>query len=258
VRRVTDYDAVAAGYDLRYRHYDYRAIGDALSAFLGAGPPGTLSAILEVGCGTGHWLRSMAGRAGRVAGIDPSAEMIARAAGSGAVLVRARAEALPWAGQAFDRLVCLNALHHFNDRDAFFAEARRVLTPGGGLLSVGLDPHADRDTWWVYDYFPETRRIDLARYPAVRTLRGELVRADFSWSESSEVEVFEHVVSAADAFERGLVSRHFSSQLAVLSDEEFDAGVTRIRDGMAEATREGRELMLASELHLFATTGWLR
>jgi SAM-dependent methyltransferase len=254
VGRVTDYDALAAGYDLRYRHYDYRAIRDALSAFLGAGP---LSGVLEVGCGTGHWLREMAGRAGRVAGIDLSAEMIARAVGSGAMLVRARAEALPWAGQAFDRLVCLNALHHFTDRDAFFAEARRVLTPGGGLLSVGLDPHADRDTWWVYDFFPETRSIDLARYPAVRTLRGELVRADFSWSESCEVEVFEHVVSARDALDRGLVSRHFSSQLAVLSDDEFDAGVARIRDGMAEAAREGRELTLASELHLFATTGWL-
>jgi SAM-dependent methyltransferase len=254
VRRVTDYDAVAAGYDLRYRHYDYRAIRDALSAFLGAGP---LSAVLEVGCGTGHWLREMAGRAGRVAGIDLSAEMIARAVGSGAMLVRARAEALPWAGQVFDRLVCLNALHHFTDRDAFFAEARRVLTPGGGLLSVGLDPHADRDRWWVYDFFPETRAIDLARYPAVRTLRGELVRADFSWSESCEVEVLEHVVSARDALDRGLVSRHFSSQLAVLSDDEFDAGVARIRDGMAEAAGEGRELTLESELHLFATTGWL-
>jgi SAM-dependent methyltransferase len=254
VRRVTDYDAVAARYDLRYCHYDYQAIRDALSAFLGAAP---LPAILEVGCGTGHWLRAMAGRAGRVAGIDLSAEMIGRAIGSGATLVRARAEALPWAGQVFDRLVCVNALHHFTDRDAFFAEARRVLTPGGGLLSVGLDSHADRDTWWVYDYFPETRSIDLARYPAVRTLRGELVRAGFSWSESCEVGVFEDVVSAADALDRGLVSRHFSSQLAVLSDDEFDAGVARIRDGMAEAAKEGRELTLASELHLFSITGWL-
>jgi SAM-dependent methyltransferase len=252
--RIADYNSIASRYDRRYELHAYAGVKQTLLSFV---DQGAASAVLEVGCGTGHWLREMAGRAGRVAGIDLSAEMIARAVGSGAMLVRARAEALPWDGQVFDRLVCLNALHHFTDRDAFFAEARRVLTPGGGLLSVGLDPHADRDRWWVYDFFPETRAIDLARYPAVRTLRGELVRADFSWSESCEVEVFEHVVSARDALDRGLVSRHFSSQLAVLSDDEFDAGVARIRDGMAEAATEGRELTLESELHLFATTGWL-
>src|SRR5690242_12003448 len=100
MNRVTDYDSVAAGYDVRYRNYDYGEITRALEAFLGADPIG---AILEVGCGTGHWLRMMAGRAPMVAGVDLSAEMIARAKDSGAALARARAESLPWRDAAFDR-----------------------------------------------------------------------------------------------------------------------------------------------------------
>jgi len=248
--RITDYDAVAPGYDRRYQHFDYREVEAALLAFLGDTP---LAAILEVGCGTGHWLQAMVGRASRIAGVDLSAEMIARARSSGAMLARARAEALPWKDASFDRVVCINALHHFADRPQFFVEARRVLKPGGGLFTIGLDPHAERDTWWVYDYFPETRQIDRDRFAPVRTLRGDLVKAGFAWSESSAAEVFEHAMTSGEAFARGLVDRRFTSQLAVLADEEFEAGVARIR----EAEQGGGELTFASELHLFATIGWV-
>jgi len=254
VSRVTDYDSVAGGYDVRYRNYDYAAIKQGLSTFLG---DASLRSILEVGCGTGYWLRTMAGRARGIVGIDRSAEMLARAKGSGASLVRARAESLPCAAATFDRLVCVNAIHHFGDRDAFWAEAHRVLKPGGGVLAIGLDPHAGRDTWWIYEHFPETVAIDLQRYPAVRTIRAEMVRAGFQWAESYEVQTFEHVMPAARAFERGLVARSFSSQLAVLTDEEFDAGVARLKRAMDHAAQRGDELQLVSELHLFAVTAWI-
>jgi SAM-dependent methyltransferase len=252
VSRTTNYDAVADGYDVRYRSYDYREIKEGLYAFLGDEP---LGAILEVGCGTGFWLRALSGRAKRIAGVDFSAEMIVRAKGSGASLVRARAESLPWTPGSFDRIVCINALHHFVDRDAFFAEALRTLTPDGGVIVVGLDPHAGRDSWWIYDYFPEAVAIDLQRYPAVKTIRAEMARAGFTSAESSEIQTFEHVMTAAQAFERGLVARSFSSQLAVLTDAEFDAGVARLRKAMGDASASGAELQLVSELHLFAVVG---
>lgn len=249
--RTTDYDRVADGYDVRYRHYDYREIKEGLSAFLGDAP---LNAILEVGCGTGYWLRALAGRARVVAGVDRSSEMLARAKGGGAVLVRAGAESLPFHDAAFERILCINALHHFSDRDAFFLDARRVLKQGGAIVTIGLDPHAGRDSWWIYDYFPETVTIDLERYPAVKTIRAELVRAGFSWAESYEVQTFEHLTPAARAFERGLVARTFSSQLAVLTDTEFEAGVARLRRAMDELAAQGGELQLVSELHLYSVT----
>jgi ubiquinone/menaquinone biosynthesis C-methylase UbiE len=251
---VTNYDAVAAGYDLRYQHFDYREVEAALMTFLGEQP---LSGILEVGCGTGHWLRVMAGRAPTIAGVDLSAEMIARARPTGALLARARAEALPWIDASFDRLACVNALHHFADRGRFFAEARRVLKPSGGLFTIGLDPHAERDTWWVYDYFPETRDIDRQRFAPVRTIRGETAKAGFAWCESGEAQTFEHVMPAEEAFARGLVDPRFTSQLAVLSQEAFDAGAARLREAMAASARAGGPLMLASELHLFTVTAWV-
>jgi SAM-dependent methyltransferase len=178
----------------------------------------------------------------------------ARAAAPQAHLLRAAAERLPWRDASFDRVYCVNALHHFRDRARFFAEARRILRPGGGLLTIGKDPHTDRDAWWVYDYFPETAAIDRERFARVRTLRGELAAAGFAWAESFECDRIEASILASEALSSGVVDRAYTSQLAVLSDEAFDAGVARVRE--ADAAASG-SLQLVTDFYLFATVGWV-
>jgi ubiquinone/menaquinone biosynthesis C-methylase UbiE len=245
---VTNYDTIADTYDRRYTLYTYDGVRDTIASFLG---PAERSAILEVGCGTGHWLQAMTGRARLLAGMDVSANMLARArdAAPGAALVRGRAEQSPWRDGAFDRVVCVNALHHFSDRERFFGEARRMLTPGGGLLTVGLDPHGARDQWWVYDYFPETHAIDLARFTPVRIIRGEITKAGFTWAESFEADHLETQWRLRDAFPAG-VERTFTSQLCSLTDEAFARGVDRLR-------RAGDDVWLTVDLRFYATVGWL-
>jgi ubiquinone/menaquinone biosynthesis C-methylase UbiE len=252
-RRVTDYDRIADRFDTRYRLYAYDGVRDTLLNFLG---PQRLAA-LEVGCGTGHWLGVATGHASLLAGAEPSAPMLdrARSAAPAARLVRARAEDLPWRDATFDRIFCVNALHHFADRQGFFSEARRVLRPGGGLLTIGKDPHADRDEWWVYDYFEETRAIDRQRFARVRTLRGEMALAGFTWTESMEADHIELVQSAAEALANGVVDASFTSQLTVLSDEEFSKGAERLRQANAAA---GGDLQLVADFRLYATIGWLQ
>ena len=51
--RVTDYDRIADRFDARYAMYAYDGVRETLLQFLGADAS---SAVLEVGCGTGHWL----------------------------------------------------------------------------------------------------------------------------------------------------------------------------------------------------------
>ena len=178
----------------------------------------------------------------------------ARLAAPTASLVQARAEDLPFPDASFDRLFCVNALHHFSDRQRFFAEARRVLKPGGGLLTIGKDPHTDKDEWWVYEYFEETRAIDRERCARVRTLRGELALAGFDWTESMEADHIEVIRPASEALASGVVDAGFTSQLSVLSDEEFHRGVTRLRAANEAA---GGELQLIADFRLYATVGWV-
>jgi len=250
-QRITDYDRIADRFDTRYRQYSYDGVRETLLNFLGPPP----SSALEIGCGTGYWLGVSAGR-GFLAGVEPSARMIerARVAAPEARLVRARAEDLPWQDASVDRIFCINALHHFTDRARFFAEARRVLRPGGGLLTIGKDPHTERDDWWVYQYFEETKAIDRDRFPRVRTLRGEMALAGFAWTESMEAEHIEVVQSAKEALDNGIVDPSFTSQLTVLSDEEFRRGLDRLRLANDEAAGE---LQLVADFRLYATVGWV-
>jgi len=253
--RVVDYDRIADRYDRRYELYAYGGVLETLQNFLTP----RVAVAAEVGCGTGHWLRALEGHASRIMGLEPSAGMLqrARANALGAHLVRGRAEALPWRDASIDRIFCVNALHHFSDRHVFFAEARRVLTPGGALLSIGKDPHAGRDEWWVYDYFEGTQALDEARFAPVRILRGELALAGFAWAESFEAERFEIVRTSAELFASGIVDRAFTSQLSVLSDAEFDRGVERLKDAQAQRAADGADLHLVSDFRLFATVGRL-
>jgi len=255
--RVADYDSIAGRYDRRYQIHEYAGVRATLMDFVGES-----TEVVEVGCGTGHWLQELARSAGgsgerTIAGVEPSAEMIARArtAAPDALLVRARAEALPWRDASFDRVYCVNALHHFSDRARFFAEARRILKPGGALLTIGKDPHTERDDWWVYQYFEETRAIDRERYARVRTLRGELALAGFDWTESMEADHIEVVRPASEALVNGVVDPSFTSQLTVLSEDEFNRGVERLRQANEAA---GGELQLIADFRLYATTGWVQ
>ena len=252
-----DYDSVAGAYDRRYERNDYAGVERAVLAFA-AGLPAT-AGVLEVGCGTGHWLAALAGGAALVAGVDPSRGMLERArrAAPDALLVRARAEALPWRSASVDRVVCVNAFHHFADKAAFVAEARRVLRPGGGLLIVGLDPHTGRDQWWVYDYFPRALELDRGRYPPAPAIRALLARVGFVRCHTAEAQHMPASVSAAAAAERGLLDRSATSQLMVLGDDEYDAGLRRIRAAGEAAASRGEALQLTADLRVYATQGWV-
>jgi ubiquinone/menaquinone biosynthesis C-methylase UbiE len=253
--RTVDYDPLAASFDRRYAGQEYPGIERALCDFLGERP----GRVLEVGCGTGYWLALAARPAAGVAGTDLSAGMLARARRRlpDAALARGRAEALPWRAGAFGRVFCVNAYHHFPKKLGFLVEARRLLGPGGGLLIAGLDPHAGRDRWWVYDYFDPTLPLDLERYPAGQQLREALDAAGFCRIATSEVHHLVAEVPARLALERGLIDPGSTSQLTHLTAEEYQAGLARLQEALAAEAAAGRELLLPVDLRFYATVGWV-
>src|SRR5947207_13820138 len=93
---------------------------------------------------------------------------------------------------------------------------------------------------------------DRQRFARVRDLRGELVLAGFAWTESFEADCIEATMPAGEALATGVVDRAYTSQLTVLSDEEFERGAARIKSANAAA---GGELTLTADFRLYATVG---
>jgi demethylmenaquinone methyltransferase/2-methoxy-6-polyprenyl-1,4-benzoquinol methylase len=86
--------------------------------------------VVDLGCGTGDLCRVL-GRAGlRAVGVDMAAGMLARAHTS-APLVRADALQLPLGDGSIDGAISGFALRNVVDIGACFAEAARVIRPGG-------------------------------------------------------------------------------------------------------------------------------
>lgn len=250
-----NYDSMAAEYDRRYLENDYSGVERALKAFV-AGTEFTRH-VLEVGCGTGHWLRLLSEHAIRVAGVDVSGRMLAlaRTKTCTAWLAQSRAEDLPWADQTFERVFCINAFHHFEDKRRFLSEARRVLEPGGQIMTVGLDPHMGTDRWYIYDYFESVLAIDKTRYPASYQIREWMRALQFSGVRTIEVQHLPVRLSARTALEQGRLDKRVTSQFAVLSDEAYRRGIERIRRALEAAEAVGESLYLAADLRLHATVG---
>lgn len=95
---------------------------------------GASGRVLDLGCGTGRSL-PLLDPAARVVGVDPCHESLlaARRRAPRALLVRARAEALPFRGGAFDTVVSGLVFCSVADPAAGLREVRRVLDREGTL-----------------------------------------------------------------------------------------------------------------------------
>lgn len=250
--RPTDYEKVAPTYDRRYRSRHYDDVGNYL---LDWAQPEPALRVLEIGCGTGHWLSIFRDAGCAVTGVDPSPAMLSRAKEGAHEVLLGTAEAVPLPNQSFDRIVCVNAFHHFPDKVAALREAKRLLRTGGKFVTIALDPHEGSDRWFLYEYFEGTLEIDKERYPSCEWIRREMAAAGF---ERCDSEIAQHLPDEADAavaLEKGLVDKASTSQLAVLTDEEYERGIGAIRDGIEAARKRGEELRLSVDLRLWATMG---
>jgi SAM-dependent methyltransferase len=247
-----DYNHVAPKYDRRYTINDYRGIEKTLLEFTA----GTQGSMLEVGCGTGHWLEILSHHTAFTLGLDPSAGMLRQASKAGLTdrLIQGRAENLPFADCTFSRVFCLNSFHHFTDPLSFIQDAFRVLEPGGCILILQLDPHTGLDRWAIYDYFPSVMAIDLQRYWPTAAIRQKLQDQGFTSGRTFEAHHNPVRLEARFALSQGRLDRSVTSQLLLISQLEYDSGIAAIQKDISKSASEGKELELISDLRLFATT----
>jgi ubiquinone/menaquinone biosynthesis C-methylase UbiE len=125
---------------------------------------------LDVGCGTGEEVRTMAATAGAAVGVDASRTFVEEASRRTgpeyeARFEQARAEELPFEDASFDGVRTERTLQHVDDLAAALAEMCRVAKPGARI--VALEP--DWDTL-VIDAGPltSTRAVTRAWADSIR------------------------------------------------------------------------------------------
>lgn len=120
-------------------HIDYalaclrlaRRVGEAAGIVAG-------DRVLSIACGEGDelelWRREF--HAEHAIGIDPDPGACARASAQGRSVIRGGIGQVP--GDAFERVLCVDAAYHISPRSAFLRAARAALRPGGRLAFTDL------------------------------------------------------------------------------------------------------------------------
>jgi demethylmenaquinone methyltransferase / 2-methoxy-6-polyprenyl-1,4-benzoquinol methylase len=200
VRRL--FSTIADRYDLitRLLSYGQDRRWKARVVALSAARPGLRA--LDLACGTGDIAIALAARGANVVGLDITPRMLqlARTKHTSARFVTGDMLALPFRDEAFDVVTTGYGLRNVPDLSRAIGEMRRVLKPGGVLLSLdfdrpanpivravylayltivgsalGLILHRDPDT---YRYIPESIR----RYPGAIEVNAIIAREGFARS----------------------------------------------------------------------------
>jgi len=253
-RRFVDYDRIAESYDQRYALNRLDGVARALDERVSQSAAET---ILDVGCGTGRWLSELAPMAGIALGLDRSLAMLLRvpARNGREALVCGSGDNIPFCDSSVDFVSCVNVIHHLAVPSSFVSDAVRLLRSKGALAVVGLDPHQERDRWYLYDYFPEARALDLQRYPSAEQLRTWMTASGLEDIETVEVERIQRRFTGGEILEDYFLQRKASSQLALLTNEAWAQGLHRIRMAIQEGEDQGEPPVFEVDLALFLVCG---
>lgn len=132
------------------------------------------SKVLEVGCGTGNYIIALEALTQCSAwGIDPSEQMLywARKRSEKVAFQIGKAEELEFPDAFFDLVFSVDVIHHVSNCLKYFQEAHRVLETGGRISTTTESERMLRHRVPLSLYFPETVRVNLARYPRIADLR---------------------------------------------------------------------------------------
>lgn len=252
LKRV-DYDQVAPTYNHRYGALKYEGVASTL---LSLARSGSADRILEVGCGTGRWLAQLQTVARQVCGLDLSVGMLKQADQELAgCFVCGQAGHLPFSEAVFDLIYCVNAFHHFGQKQEFLLQARQALRSGGRLAIIGMDPHSGKDDWYLYHYFDGTYETDLARYPAVDWIKTWMAEAGFVHIGCGLAERIVNSLVGREVLQSPFLQKHGTSQLALLTDEAYVSGLSRIKADLREAEKAGCPMRFSVDISLALVTG---
>ena len=240
-----NYDQIAHLYDEPGR--DHPADPN-LRQFLAERPDLQLSTlrVLDMGCGTGKQLAADHAEwpDALLVGMDLFGGMLIRAQqrGPGVIWTQGNSARTPFKTGSLDYITNQFSYQHVLDKPGMIAETYRLLKPGGRFVLTNIDPWS-MPNWAIYRYFPASMMRDTQDFLPLENFalaleQAGFVNVGFRRDHQLRRETLGGCLDYAS-------QRFRTSQLMVISDEEYMQGVARLRD---EVQRFGRGMLVESEL----------
>ena len=192
-------------------------------------PRSRVSAILDLGCGTGRFVELLRQEYDAyLIGIDPSRQMLARARTKS--LTRTdyacgNGEDIPIRDASIDLVFMSMVFHHFGDPARVAAECKRLLRPGGwALVRTAIQ---ERIPSYPYvPFFPSSRPLLEQRLPSLDDVRRPFETAGLGLT-GKDVLVQEIAATHSEYAER--LALGADSVLASLNRDDFETGLAAVR-----------------------------
>ncbi|MBI9049144.1 MAG: class I SAM-dependent methyltransferase [Anaerolineaceae bacterium] len=241
----TDYSKLASTYDKRYESSPMLGVEQTLHDII---LQNKFKSVLEIGCGMGHWLDKLVHKTSICCGVDPSMKMLRKnsPANQSFFCINGVAEHVPFPDGSFDFIFCVNAIHHFADLDLFLNEANRILRDQGQLAIFGMNPRDPDMQYYQYKYFPSVYERDIARFKDLSIIEDKLRDKGFKHISQFVVEKIKSEHIGKSVFEDPFLDKRSTSQLAMLSDEQYDQGIENINQAINQAEASGENITFLS------------
>jgi SAM-dependent methyltransferase len=205
--------------------------------------------VLDLACGTGSQLIANQPHLATaiLVGLDLSGGMVSQAKrkASGIEWVQADSRRPPFADESFDYVSNQFAFHHVQEKADLFQAAYRLLKPSGRLAVINIVPH-EMANWLYYRYFPAAFEADLQDYLPLEALIDLVIEAGFN-RVMVDLDHFSMEEDLAQ-FAATARQRHYSSQLLIIADADYQAGLSRLEADLRQAG--GQPLPVKNEICL--------
>jgi ubiquinone/menaquinone biosynthesis C-methylase UbiE len=213
--------------------------------------------VVDIGCGGGIYSTALAQMgATQVTGIDSSAPMVhdarrrAEAAGISAITFQqgsAESTGLPDGGA--DLVLQRALIHHLAEPSVAFAEARRILKPGGTLLvqdrtmaDVMVPASAQHLRGWFFELFPRLVDVEAARRPSGDEVDAWLREAGLAVVGHHRLSERRRTYTNLKELHADLCARTGRSILHELTDEEVSGLADEICARIADEVCDGEPI----------------
>lgn len=209
--------------------------------------------ILDMGCGTGKQLAANHNKFNelKMIGLDWFHGMLEQARNRcpDITWVQGDSAAAPFSSGSFDYITNQFSYHHVQNKKRMLTSVFRILKPNGRFVITNLDPWS-MPQWIVYKYFPTSMERDLDDFLPVEELTTLMEKTGFC--DVHTTYRHERSKKKLNDFLAYASQRHRTSQLMVIPDRDYEAGIANLKAGIASL---GLDSHVASEISLVWIVG---